>query len=176
MRIRDQEPALTGFAGGSQNGVWLSHCRPHDRRLVLAESAIEALSHSALFPDAADQTPAMRAWAANRTPDSRLVQWIIVRLPESSEIVAAFEADEAGGGLVNMLRLAVAGMATASGRTDLTFKTHLPAQEGDDWNQVLQMDYAEKRSNPAPLSERTRSELEGCRHHSGRGKTDSCPG
>jgi len=50
-----------------------------------------------------------------------LVQAIIARLPERSEIVAAFDADEAGRGLVDMLHLAAAGLATARGRTDLIF-------------------------------------------------------
>ena len=47
---------FTGFAAGGQKGLWLSHSRPNDRRLVLAESAIDALSHAALFPDAEDQS------------------------------------------------------------------------------------------------------------------------
>lgn len=88
-----------------------------------------------------------------------LVQATLVRLPERSEIVAAFDADEAGRLLVDMLRLAVAGVATEAGRADLIFRAHLPAQEGDDGNQVLQMDYTARHSNPTPLSERTRSKL-----------------
>lgn len=150
---------FTGFAAGGQKGLWLSHKRPHDRRLVLAESAIDALSYAALFPDAADQT---RYASLGGRPNARqfsLIQWIILRLPESSEIVAAFDADEAGRALVNMLRLAVADVTTERGRTDLIFQPHLPAQEGDDWNQVLQIDFAEKHSNSAPLSNRSRSEL-----------------
>jgi hypothetical protein len=150
---------FTGFASGGQKGLWLSHCRRHDRRLVLAESAIDALSHAALFPDAADQTRYASLAGNPNARQFRLLQLTIVRLPDSSEIVAAFDADEAGRGLVNMLRLAAAGVATATGRTDLTFKAHLPTQEGDDWNQVLQRDIAEKHSNSAPLSNRTRSEL-----------------
>jgi hypothetical protein len=47
---------FTGFAAGGQKGMWFSHARPDDKRLVLAESAIDALSHAALFPDAEDQT------------------------------------------------------------------------------------------------------------------------
>jgi hypothetical protein len=54
-----------------------------------------------------------------------------------------------------MLRLAVAGVAAARGRTDLIFRAHLPAREGDDWNRLLQMDFAAKHYNPAPI----RSEL-----------------
>jgi hypothetical protein len=150
---------FTGFAAGGQKGLWFSHARPDDRRLVLAESAIDALSHAALFPDAEDQT---RYASLGGKPSSRqagLVQATIARLPEGAEIVAAFDADEAGRLLVDMLRLAVAGVATERGRTDLTFKAHLPAQEGDDWNQVLQINYTTRHSNPTPLSERTKSKL-----------------
>jgi len=150
---------FTGFASGGQKGLWLSHCRPHDRRLVVAESAIDALSHAALFPDATDQTRYASLGGKPNGKQPGLVQAIIVRLPERSEIVAAFDADEAGRWLVDMLRLAVAGVANERGRTDLIFQAHLPAQEGEDWNQVLQMDHAEKRSNPPPLSNRIRSEL-----------------
>lgn len=150
---------LTGFAAGGQKGLWLSHRRPHDRRLVLTESAIDALSYAALFPDAADQTRYASLGGKPNFKQPGLVQAIIVRLPERSEIVAAFDADEAGRWLVDMLRSAVAGVAAERGRTDLIFKSHLPAQEGDDWNQVLQMNHAAKHSNPAPLSNRIRSEL-----------------
>jgi hypothetical protein len=117
------------------------------------------LSHAALFPDAADQTRYASLGGKPNAEQLGLVQLIIVRLPERSEIVAAFDADEAGRRLVDTLRLAVTGGATEKGRTDLIFQAHLPAHECDDWNQILQMDYAAKHSNPAPLSNRTRSEL-----------------
>ena len=141
---------FTGFAAGGRKGLWLSHSRPQDRRLVLAESAIDALSYAALFPDAEDQTCYASLGGTPNFQQPALVQALIARLPERSEIVAAFDADEAGRRLVDMLRLAVAGVATARG-TDLIFGAHLPAQEGEDWNQILQMDYAAKHSNPAPI-------------------------
>src|SRR5947207_1758165 len=43
---------FTGFAAGGQKGLWFSHTQPDDRRLVLAESAIDALSYAARCPDA----------------------------------------------------------------------------------------------------------------------------
>jgi uncharacterized protein DUF3991/Toprim domain-containing protein len=150
---------FTGFAAGGAKGLWFSHTRSDDRRLILAESAIDALSHAALFPDAEDQT---RYASLGGKPSSRqtgLVQATIARLPEGGEIVAAFDADEAGRVLVDMLRLAVAGVATEMGRTDLIFTAHLPVQEGEDWNEVLQMDYTTRHSNPTLLSGRTRSKL-----------------
>ena len=46
---------FTGFASGGSKGLWLSHELPDDNRLVFCESAIDALSHAALFP--AERTP-----------------------------------------------------------------------------------------------------------------------
>ena len=39
-------------AAGAEKGLWFSRTRAEDRRLVLGESAIDALSYAALFPDA----------------------------------------------------------------------------------------------------------------------------
>ena len=96
---------FTGFAAGGKKGLWFSHSRPSDRRLVLAESAIDALSHAVLFPDAEDRTRYASLGGKPNTKQSELVQLTIARLPEGAEIVAAFDADEAGRMLVNMVRL-----------------------------------------------------------------------
>jgi len=48
---------FTGFAAGGEKGLWFSHTGADDRRLVLAESAIDALSYGALFPDAEEPDP-----------------------------------------------------------------------------------------------------------------------
>jgi hypothetical protein len=42
---------FTGFASGGSKALWLSHEAPDDNRLVVTESAIDALSHAVLFPD-----------------------------------------------------------------------------------------------------------------------------
>ena len=138
---------FTGFAAGGEKGLWFSHTRPNDRRLVLAESAIDALSHAALFPDAEDQTRYASLGGKPNSKQPGLLQSTIARLPEGSEIVAAFDADEAGRMLVDVVRVAVAIIANGTGRTDLIFQVHLPAQEGQDWNQVLQRTAA-ARSSP----------------------------
>ena len=67
-------------------------------------------------------------------------------LPEGSEVVAAFDADEAGRMLVEVVRRAVANVVSRTGRADLIFQIHLPAQEGEDWNQVLQRTAAARAS------------------------------
>src|SRR5438128_2593031 len=129
---------FTGFAAGGQKGLWFSHAQPDDRRLVLAESAIDALSYAALFADAEDQT---RYASLGGKPSSRqtaLVQATIAQLPAGAEIVAAFDADDAGRKLAEMIREIFAGLAGTTGRSDLIFKAHLTAEEGEDWNSMLQ--------------------------------------
>jgi hypothetical protein len=130
---------FTGFAAGGKKGLWFSHSRPSDRRLVLTESAIDALSHAVLFPDAEDRTRYASLGGKPNTKQPSLVQLTVARLPERAEIVAAFDADAAGRMLVNMIRLAIANVASKTGR-NLKFLAHLPAQDGEDWNQVLQRD------------------------------------
>jgi hypothetical protein len=128
---------FTGFAPGGHKGLWFSHSRPGDRRLVLAESAIDALSYAVLFPDAEDRTRYASLAGKPNPQQPELVQLTIARLPEGAEIVAAFDADEAGRMLVNMVRLAVANVASRTARK-LNFLVHLPTRDGEDWNQVLQ--------------------------------------
>ena len=129
---------FTGFASGGQKGLWFSHIQPADRRLVVTESAIDALSYAALFPDAEDQT---RYASLGGKPSSRqtaLIPATIARLPAGAEIVAAFDADDAGRQFVEVIREALASVAGKRGRSDLIVKSQLPVQEGEDWNQVLQ--------------------------------------
>ena len=128
---------FTGFASGGKKGLWFSHSGPSDKRLVLAESAIDALSYAVLFPDAEDRTRYASLGGKPNAKQPGLVQSTIARLPEGAEIAAAFDADEAGRLLVNMVRIAVEGVARKIGR-NLIFQVHLPTQEGEDWNQVVQ--------------------------------------
>jgi hypothetical protein len=129
---------FTGFAAGGQKGLWLSHTQPDDRRLVLAESAIDALSYAALFPDGEDRTRYVSLGGKPSSRQMKLVQTTIAQMPSGAEIVAAFDADDAGRQLVETIREAVASVANTTGRSDLIFKAQLPAKEGEDWNQVLQ--------------------------------------
>jgi Toprim-like/Protein of unknown function (DUF3991) len=129
---------FTGFAAGGQKGLWLSHTHPADRRLVLTESAVDALSYAALFPDAEDQTRYASLGGKPSLRQTALVQATIARLTAGAEILAAFDADDAGRQMVEVIGEAVASVAGGGGRSDLILKSQLPAKEGEDWNQVLQ--------------------------------------
>ena len=140
---------FTGFAAGGQKGLWLSHTRRDDRRLILTESAIDALSYAALFPDEKDQT---RYASLGGKPSQRqmgVLRAAIAKLPEEAEIAAAFDADPAGRRLMEETRELVVNVASGTKRSDLVFKSHLPTQEGEDWNIVLQNSYR-SRSRKLP--------------------------
>jgi hypothetical protein len=128
---------FTGFAAGGEKGLWLSHTRHDDRRLVLTESAIDALSHAALFPDEEDQTRYASLAGRPSRRQMGVLYAVLAKLPEGAEIVAAFDADPAGRRLAGELRQIVANLASRRERSGLIFKSHLPPQEGEDWNMVL---------------------------------------
>jgi hypothetical protein len=141
---------FTGFAAGGKKGLWFSHTAPGDRRLVLTESAIDALSYAALFPDAEDRTRYASLGGKPNATQPGLVQSTIARLPEGAEIVAAFDPDEAGRLLANMVCMAVERAASKTGR-NLIFQVHLPTQEGEDWNQVVQRERQNKSVQGADM-------------------------
>jgi len=146
----------TGFASGGKKGLWFSHWRPDDQHLVLAESAIDGLSHAALFPDPGDKTRYASLGGQPSSNQLTLLEAMVAKLPANSEVVAAFDTDGAGRTLVEAARAAVRAVVHQNERTDLIFRAHLPEREGEDWNQVLQHSTCQKWNR--------------------RGKTNSCPG
>jgi hypothetical protein len=137
---------FTGFAAGGEKGLWFSHTRPDDRRLVLAESAIDALSYAALFPDAADQTRYASVSGQLSSKQPELIRATMARLPQGAEVVAAFDADAMGHRLAEIVRQAVSQLFHQSVRSP-SLRVHLPLGEGKDWNEVLKRT---KEDRPRP--------------------------
>jgi len=126
----------TGFATGGEKGLWFSRTKPDDNSLVLAESAIDALSHAALFPD--DRTRYASIGGKPNSKQPGLIRATVAKLPARAVVVTAFDADPAGRALVSMVRILLENFAAEDGRNDLTFWAHLPDIDGADWNDVLQ--------------------------------------
>jgi hypothetical protein len=125
----------TGFAKGGEKGLWISQ-KKGDRRLVIAESAIDALSHAALFPDGFARYASIGGEMNPRQP--ALIKAAIGRMQSGSEIVAAFDADDQGLAFADTLGDLVETFLKETGRDDLSFKVHCPEVRGFDWNDVLQ--------------------------------------
>jgi len=128
---------FTGFASGGAKALWLSHELPDDNRLVIAESAIDALSHAVLFPDSRARYASIGGKLNPQQPE--LIRAAIARMPEASEIVAAMDADADGAALAAVVCKAV----ELSGRSDLRFVMQEPFGF-KDWNDQL-------RAKPLPF-------------------------
>jgi Toprim-like/Protein of unknown function (DUF3991) len=121
---------FTGYASGGSKALWLSHEMSKDNRLVVTESAIDALSHAVLFPDDHARYASMGGKPNPQQPE--LIRGAIARMPVGSEIVAAMDADADGAALAGVVRKAV----ELSGRTDLRFVMQEPFGF-KDWNDQL---------------------------------------
>ncbi len=128
---------FTGFASGGTKALWLSQEYPTDNKLVLCESAIDALSHAVLFPDNHTRFASIGGKTNPQQPE--LIRAAAARMPVDSEVIAAMDADAEGRKLGELVRGAVA----ITGRKDLRFTVQEP--EGfKDWNDQL-------RTRPLPL-------------------------
>lgn len=128
---------VTLFAVGGQKGLWFSRTKERDNRLVLAESAIDALSHAQLFPEERTRYASIGGQMNARQPG--LVKASVLKMPEGSTIIAAMDGDDTGHHLAKLVRQMVLG----TGRLDLLFSPHLP-EGSKDWNDALR--------NTEPLS------------------------
>lgn len=121
---------FTGFAKGGEKGLWFSRAQSGDNRLVLAESAIDALSHAQLFPAPLARYASIGGQMNPRQPE--LIKAAILKMLSTSEIIAAMDADDDGRKLSEVVRLAL----VETGRDDLSFTSSLP--DGvKDWNDAL---------------------------------------
>jgi len=134
---------FTGFSSGGTKGLWLSHTNADDERLVFCESAIDAMSYALFNPDAEDRTRYASVGGKLNSMQPELIRAAIARIPSAAESVAAFDADEAGRALAEIVMRAV----ELSGRADVKFRIHEPPAGFKDWNDVWR---AGRRSS-APL-------------------------
>jgi hypothetical protein len=131
----------TSFAAGGVKALWSSNILPDDRRLVLVESAIDALSHHQLHPDARTRYASTAGTISEH--QRRVIAAVITRLPAGCAIVLAFDRDAGGEELARQLR------ELAPGRTE-----RITSPIGNDWNDCLKVherefiDAISRRSGP----------------------------
>ena len=119
---------FTGFSPGGEKGIWGSHSRDTDETLIIAESAIDALSFFAVTGREGIYLSTAGAWSP-KTPE--LILATLDGLPRRAEVVLAFDNDAQGHKYVDQ------AMALLSGR-DLWLEVALPPSDGEDWNDRLQ--------------------------------------
>jgi hypothetical protein len=87
--------AFTGFASGGAKGLWLSATTARDRRFVVAESAIDALSYASLFPSEESRYASIGGKPNPQQP--ALLKSQILSMESGSEIVAAMDLIRTAG-------------------------------------------------------------------------------
>jgi hypothetical protein len=119
---------FTGFAPGGMKALWHSAALAGDEKLVLTESAIDAISYHQLAPD---RTARYASTGGSISTHQRgLIARDIEKMPGVATVVLAFDADEGGDKLATEVEALVPGAR---------FVRHSPPKtpKGKDWNDVL---------------------------------------
>lgn len=119
---------FTGFASGGVKGLWYSRAKTTDARLVLTESAIDAMSFHVLQGDA--WTRYMSTGGSLNPQQPALLRGAIEKLAPSGVVLLAFDLDEGGEKLAEEVR-AIA----PAGRDVRRVVPEVGA--GKDWNDAL---------------------------------------
>jgi len=133
---------FTGFAPGGQKGLWGSRKRDSDRRLVIAETAIDALSHAALFGWADARFVSIAGQMNLQQP--ALLDQAMRKMPDGSVIVAAVDHDEGGDAIHTQIKTVFDGLR----RPQIALERHHPPTPGQDWNDALRASVGQ--SGPVP--------------------------
>ncbi len=117
---------FTGFSAGGLKGLWFSACHTTDKTLVLAESAIDAISYHALNPDPFARY--MSTGGKMNPTQPALIRAAVEKMGRGSVVVAAFDNDPDGQKMADEVKA-----LTPSG---VEFRRPLPPV-GKDWNESL---------------------------------------
>ncbi len=117
---------FTGFAAGGRKGLWYSQTKTTDARLVLIESAIDAMSFHVLHGDLF--TRYMSTGGELNPQQPLLLRGAMEKLHPSAVVLLGFDDDEGG----EKITKEVEAVAPA-GRTLLRMKP----EGGKDWNKIL---------------------------------------
>lgn len=121
---------FTGFAKGGEKGLWSSVTTPRDSRLVVSESAIDALSYHQVNPHPRTRYVSFAGQLNERQP--ALIVQAISWLPPGSTVVAATDKDRDGG----QFALRIQGICAQA--PHVRFERHAPTLGKKDWNDHLQ--------------------------------------
>lgn len=134
---------FTGFARGGVKGLWASAPGPQDDTLVIAETAIDALSHAAIKGTRQRRFVSTAGQMNNDQP--ALLRAAMLKLPKDGRVVLALDND-AGG---DELGARITDIYSEAGRIDLSLIEDRPSQRGADWNDALK-DAASPTPRPEP--------------------------
>tara|TARA_R110002072_G_scaffold295396_1_gene466349 strand:+ start:24790 stop:25866 length:1077 start_codon:yes stop_codon:yes gene_type:complete len=147
---------FTGFAPGGIKGLWGSKKKETDRVLVIAETAIDALSYAALhgFGHGHDQSRFVSTAGQMSPLQPELLRRAMEGMlggPDGSEIIAAVDHDKAGKQIGDAIKAVFDDLGRLGG-AGLSFRAHTPSDAGKDWNDALRASVrdSEHPHDPSP--------------------------
>lgn len=122
---------FTGFSAGGSKGLWFSKAEATAPRLVLAESAIDAISFHVLNPSSGVRYLSIGGNMNHGQPE--LIRSAMEKMAPGSVVILAFDYDEAGEELAEE----VTALAPSSVEVQRILP---PVGTGKDWNEVLKLE------------------------------------
>ena len=117
------------FMRGSEKALWLGNINDGDTVLILAEAAIDALSHFALFRSQNASYGAVSGGMKDNQFDSLMA--VIGKMPKLEKIILAVDNDKGGDKIASRIESYLEGKFTGA------IIRHVPKAQGMDWNNVL---------------------------------------
>ena len=120
---------FTRFSSGGEKGLWSSRLQSTDERLVIAESAIDALSYAEVNPHPKTRYSSFAGGLNAKQPDiiERAISW----MPAGSAVIAATDRDAQGDKFAKR----IADLCAA--HCNVRFDRHVPTLGEKDWNDHL---------------------------------------
>lgn len=117
------------FMRGSEKALWLGNINDDDTVLILAEAAIDALSHFALFRPQNASYGAVSGGMKDNQFDSLMA--VTGKMPCLQKIILAVDNDKGGDKIASRIESYLAGRFTGA------IVRHIPKTQGMDWNNIL---------------------------------------
>lgn len=117
------------FMRGSEKALWLGNINTADTVLVLAEAAIDALSHFALFRPQNASYGAVSGGMKDNQFDSLMA--VIGKMPCLQKIILAVDNDKGGDKIASRIESYLEDKFTGA------IVRHIPKTQGMDWNNIL---------------------------------------
>jgi hypothetical protein len=125
---------FTGFSPNGEKALWFSNAEKNDQTLVIAESAIDAISYSLLYPDPNNRTR-YASIGGQMSPKAKDLLYSTAKNFPGQHITLAFDNDTAGKTITEEVQALLAD-------TGKHITTHLPHTKdfNDDLKQKLGLD------------------------------------
>lgn len=121
---------FSGFAKGGEKGLWFSNFNGNDKRLLITESAIDALSYHRLHNE--EKTRYVSIGGSMSDKQKGLLKGTIKKIhDQDGYVVYAFDNDEQGKKYIKL----VADLMNSEQIKKA--ERGLPEKEGYDWNDIL---------------------------------------